>query len=418
MARSLSSSRSAVVCGSVGWYLAITVGCSSSGGGAATQPRIDASPLDDGAVASTSDATADAADAAVDAGSGILVPSNFDPTGVSFAGVGVVDVPGTATEPCALDTDQGTLTCANQTDPFPIVVTPITLSASGGHATLFAMTSFKLDAGTTLTVTGTKPAILYALGGINILGTIDVAAHGSTEGPGAYHDAGPGQGAPGASVSEADSGSYVEVQAAGGGSYCGMGGFGAPVGADGGDGARPGPTYGTASLVPLLGGSSGGSHSSTGYGGGAIQITSNVSITIAASGGINANGNGGDDHFAVGGGGGSGGAILLEAPAIRMAGTLTANGGGGGDQMDVGADGNFSVTPAPGGGLAGGPGSAGGVVNGQNGTTSQSTNFGGGGGGAGWIRINTFDGSTDAVTGVVSPSITSACATVAKATMQ
>jgi hypothetical protein len=392
--------------------MVVAAGCSSGNGSRAASS--DAGP-DSASVEDAADESNDAAP--MRDGGGILVPSNFDANAVNLSGVGAVDVPGTATSPCELNTDMGTLTCANQAAPFPIVVTPITLPSNGGNATLFAMTSFMLDKDNTLTVVGTKPAIIYAIGTVDIEGTIDVAAHGSTEGPGGYHDAGPGQGAPGASV-VTDAGDTVETQGAGGGSYCGAGGGGAPALADGGPGAAPGATYGTASLVPILGGSSGGSHSSTGYGGGAIQITSNVAITVGATGGINADGDGGDDHDSVGGGGGSGGAILLEAPLVTVAGTLTANGGGGGDAMDPGADGNFSITPAPGGGLAGGAGSGGGVVHGLDGTTSTTHVFGGGGGGAGRIRINNGDGSTTLLTGVFSPLLTTACGTVAPATFQ
>jgi hypothetical protein len=405
---------SKVAAGSGLAVLAVAAGCSSSSGG---PPAASGDAGTDSPVVSLPDATGDTGEAASEAGSGILVPSNFDPTAVVLTGVGAVDVPGMADSPCDLDTDQGTLTCQNQAAPFPIVVTPITLPGNGGHATLFAMTSFTLDAGKTLTVSGTKPAILYALGAVDIEGMIDVAAHGSTEGAGGYHAAGPGQGADGASVI-GDSGDYLETQGAGGGSYCGVGGAGSPSLADGGPGGPPGATYGTAALVPILGGSSGGSQSSTGYGGGAIQITSNVSILVGAAGGINADGDGGDDHFAVGGGGGSGGAILLESPKVTIAGTLTANGGGGGDAMEVGADGNVSITPAPGGGLAGGAGSGGGMVDGQGGATSQTGVFGGGGGGAGRIRINNSDGSTALLTGVFSPALTTACGIVAVAAMQ
>jgi hypothetical protein len=405
----LSHRFSTVAAGSGLALMVVAAGCSSGNG--SRQASSDAGP--DSATADAADGSSEGAPKAD--GSGILVPSNFDANAVNLSGVGAVDVPGAATSPCELNTDMGTLTCANQATPFPVVVMTITLPSNGGNATLFAMTSFTLDAGNTLSVVGTKPAIIYALGGVDLEGIIDVAAHGSTEGPGGYHDGGPGQGAPGASI-VTDAGDTVETQGAGGGSYCGAGGAGSPLAADGGPGTRPGATYGTASLVPLLGGSSGGSHSSTGYGGGAIQITSNVSIVIGAMGGINADGDGGDDHDSVGGGGGSGGAILLEAPSVTVAGTLTANGGGGGDAMDPGADGNFSVTAAPGGGLSGGAGSGGGVIHGLDGTTSTTQVFGGGGGGAGRIRINNGDGTTTLLTGVFSPALTTPCGNVAPAT--
>jgi hypothetical protein len=57
----------------------------------------------------------------------------------------------------------------------------------------------------------------------------------------------------------------------------------------------------------------------------------------------------------------------------------------------------------------GGAGSAGATVDGVAGGVS-STDFGGGGGGAGRIRVNSTSGAA-IVTGVVSPSLTTACAT-------
>lgn len=399
--------------------LATAGGCSPSSD--SSTPHHDAGT---GATVSEAAASQDAAGTALDSSSTVdnstppvLVPSNFDTSVVILPGVGQVDVPGgNGNPPCTLDTDQGTLSCANQTTPFPVVVTPVTLPMGGGHATLFAMTYFKVDPGTVLTVTGTKPAIIYCLGNVDIEGLIDLAAHGTTDGPGAFHTQGPGQGSDGALVTDADSGTSTEVAGAGGASYCGSGGGGAPVLADGGLTSAAGATYGTDSLIPLLGGSAGGSHTSTGYGGGAIQITSNQAIKIGAAGGINANGSGGDNHAGVGGGGGSGGSILLEAASVTVAGTLTANGGAGGDTNQVGPSGNFSNMPALGGGMAGGTGSGDTVINGQDGTTSQSTNFGGGGGGAGRIRINNADGTSTALTGTFSPAIISACMTVARMT--
>jgi len=360
-------------------------------------------PTDDGGTPQQDGGTPD--DAASEAETGIdasvdFLPSNFDPSAVTTDGIGDVDVSGT--EPCTLDTDQGTLVCANQATPFAIVTTPV--NQGNQTAMLFAFNSFKLDAGTTLTVQGTKPLIIYSLGAVEIDGTIDLAAHGGTEGAGGFHVSGPGEGHPGGLDN-----TNAEISGGSGASFCGLGGGGAPLVGDGGTTSTPGASYGTADLVPIWGGSAGGSHSASGYGGGAIQIVSKTSLNIASGGGINVDGDGGDDHFTIGGGGGSGGSILLESLTVTIGGTLSANGGGGGDTSTPGADGNFGSTPAAGGGTAGGAGSGGATTSGLNGSTVGG-DYGGGGGGAGRIRINTSSGLAS-ISGTVSPSLTTTCAT-------
>lgn len=189
----------------------------------------------------------------------------------------------------------------------------------------------------------------------------------------------------------------------------------------------------------FLGGSPGGEGSPVaaacrplglgGGGGGAIQLSSLVSIDLAAGGWINAGGGGGrggcDDTGKAGGGGGSGGTIFLESLQIRIAGTLVANGGGGGG----GGDGDLvfgfdaesgqnggqtlpNVAAASGGANpAQGNGGAGALEGSapQPGQSNGDNNMGGGGGGMGriWLRTFSVDGKQAAAPvvsgGTISP---------------
>lgn len=346
--------------------------------------------LDAGA---TTDAGTDEASATT------FLPSNFDPSTIDMSLASDVDVNG-QNGGCILDTDNpSTFTCNNQDVPFAIAVKQVA-QPNGPQLLVVGVKSFRVEEGVTLAIGGSHPLAIYSLGAVTIAGTIQAAASGSTEGNGSSHDNGPGQ--PGDAADDSHVGSA-------GASFCGKGGAGAPVGTGAAFGTSPVAPYGDPTLIPLLGGSAGGHHASTGYGGGAVQITSLVSIVI--SGEINASGDsGGQGDSSVGGaGGGSGGAILLEAPAVTGAGKLFANGGGGGSLTDPGSDGQESAQAAPGGGQTGGAGAAGATVDGAPGSSLASDN-GGGGGGAGYIRINSATG-TSGFTGTASPSLSTACGT-------
>jgi hypothetical protein len=159
--------------------------------------------------------------------------------------------------------------------------------------------------------------------------------------------------------------------------------------------------YGTSDLQPLMGGAGGDLAS----GGGAVQITSLVKVTVGKGGLINTNGMGGArgpgmDHGFNYGGAGSGGAILLEAPAVTMAGGLAANGGG---RFDGGTSPGVGQAPGCDDPSLGGAGSVGDDPNGEAG----SDQFCLGGGGAGWIAVRA---RACEFTGVVSPSLKSGCA--------
>jgi len=116
--------------------------------------------------------------------------------------------------------------------------------------------------------------------------------------------------------------------------------------------------YGSAALVPLIGGSGGGGGkgntlypgSGGGGGGGAILIASSGTLTITGT--ITASGGHGGDLLVPSGiqdsdgAGGSGGAIKLVATAIRGAGTLRAEGGCWNNNGDAGSYCNSTSYPS------------------------------------------------------------------------
>jgi hypothetical protein len=323
---------------------------------------------------------------------------------------------------CVIDTDA--LTQNGCTDNFSASV--VTLS-DGRQAAAVTADSLTVNVGTRLQLAGTRPLIVLTNGKIEINGTVRDAgsttngwwgggAPGSASGDRVGFcalETGPGGGGKGDST--------VLGSGAGGGGFCGKGGRGS-VPSDAGLGALGGSAYGRADLVPLMGGSGGGSAKGgftltygTNHGGGAVQLVSGESIVIGELGIIDMGGG-----FAVaasgaleGGGGGSGGAVLLEAPSVVVRGVIAANGsGGGGGYLQSGLEGQPSATPAMGGGI-GGSGSAGSTVNGSDAAPWVSGRAGGGGGGAGRIRINTGCGGMLTVTAaaVISPDKTSGCFT-------
>ncbi len=278
--------------------------------------------------------------------------------------------------------------------------------SDGTPVDLYLLNSLEIDPTAGLTLTGARPIVLAILTTATINGQISVAASGGTPGPGGFAPSNPG---PGAGV-VGFSGGY-SASNGGGGSYCGAGGKG---GASTGPQAPGGPTYGTAAIQSLVGGSAGGPGpygDPGGAGGGAIEIVAGTSIDVGSLGSINAGG-GGVSASA----GGSGGAILLEAPAVIVAGNLAANGGGGSfgsGFSQAGGNGAPSSTPAA-GVFTGGNGSAGAAITGSDGQLDDGGGSqGAGGGGAGWIRIDTSSGSAT-ITGTVSPSLATPCATQSK----
>lgn len=181
------------------------------------------------------------------------------------------------------------------------------------------------------------PVYLLAQGDVVINGTVDVQGNqapgnppiGGSGGPGGFDGGkpgfgeippGPGYGPGGGAAGEAGG----SATSAGGGTYSARSGSGGSLG--------HGQVYGSALLIPLVGGSGGGGDTGSpgsggGGGGGAILIAS--SSKIAITGRIDARGGTwrGTSHN-----GGSGGAIRLLAPRVEGAGILdvTAPGPGGG----------------------------------------------------------------------------------------
>jgi len=294
-----------------------------------------------------------------------------------------------------------------------------------GHAVLLAGSWVPQS---NIKVYGSRSLIVVAAKAVDLQATIDASATGgqnsalSTPGPGGF-TAAMGLGAGGNGVN--GTGSW---RGGGGGGFGSVGGAGGKFSAAT-NGGTAGPVNG-AMITQFFGGSGGGNGFTFqttcdggnglvpgGAGGGAVQISSLVSITVRSSAGINvggAGGNGGCDGNSGdgGGGGGSGGMIFLEAPSLQVAGKLAANGGGGGSgptdvsQGGYGANGGLNATPAAGGtltnGQPGGNGAAG--VTGATAGVCGSGGCGGGGGGVGRIWLRTRTSAADTVGSTISPT--------------
>lgn len=281
----------------------------------------------------------------------------------------------------------------------------------GNYAVLLTTT---LTVASPVTLTGTSPLIIVAEEQVVISALIDASAIGRAPGPGAS-TSGAGAGGAGQSV-------LLAQRASSGGGGAGYGTVGAAGGTNNSTSypaGAGGPTYGMGPADTLVGGARGGhggfslgsvgAPGTGGAGGGALQISSALSIEIDAAGHLKASGGGGAGGyggFVGGGGGGSGGELLLEAPQLTIAGKLTANGGGGGGGgagcggcSTIGADGTDglgSASPAAGGtggipqGSAGGAGASIPPFASARPGTGMNSKGGGGGGGAGriWLRFN------------------------------
>jgi hypothetical protein len=305
-----------------------------------------------------------------------------------------------------VDVDKGTIAGCSGLAADPSSLFRQTRQADGSPLAVLFATKVVIGPEVVVTLHGSSPFALIATETIEVAGRLEGAAHGYQGLLGSHSGLsgrkGDGMG-PGA-------GAGASVGGGGGGGFCGRGG-------DGGQGNRGGGQNASAALVPLVGGSSGGNGQVwyAGAGGGAIELVAARAITITGSGVVHAGGAGGEHE---GGGGGSGGAILLEAPAVAVAGILAVNGGGGGSGGLFGDDAHPNDEPAPGGAAIrlntgeGGTGSAGLTLDGAPGnpnpTFVDGTFSGGGGGGAGYIRIN---GRDVRVTGILSPTFGTPCAT-------
>jgi hypothetical protein len=344
-------------------------------------------------------------------------PFPFTPSNVSLSGLdlsAVVDED-LATD-CELDT--GTAPTAGGTCLENPVETILTQS-DGSKIHVLIVKSLKIEPAAHLSVnrpTAGLPLAIIALGDMTILGTIDVRAMGDQSYGGGFEStqnnhkgAGPGGGAAATGV-----GGTTMGAGAGGGSYCGKGGQGALEANATAQAGAATPPYGTQEIVPLVGGSSGGSGSfGAGAGGGAVQLVAFGRFSMGAGSYINVGGGGGQPAVSSNpgddsGGGGSGGSILIEATTVQIAGALAANGGGGGGVSAPGHDGTPDAIAAAGGAMvglgAGGMGSAQGSNDGATPASVDPGPVGGGGGGAGRIRINTMTGSAVLDGAVLSPA--------------
>ncbi len=344
--------------------------------------------------------------------------TGFQPSNVSLAGM---DVSGVQDEDiskeCVITTDA----TAPGGDCFSDnAVATVAKQPDGSAVTLIVVKSMTLEAAASIRVTGGVPLVIVALGDMTLFGNIDGHSADLNQGPGGFLGAtnsassgeGPG-GGPGGSGT-----AHTPGNAAGGASYCGVGGKGSAEQQGPAPGA-PAAAYGNTDLRPLAGGSSGGAGVTSGYGigGGAIQLVALGTFTMKAGSYITVGGQGGGSGGTTGqgaGGGGSGGSILVEATSATVAGILAANGGGGGSGGG-GADGQDATpnaTAAPGGGGAvspGGSGSGGIVIAGSSGQDTATNSAGAGGGGAGRIRINTSSGTATLAGATLSPDVSTSC---------
>jgi hypothetical protein len=361
--------------------------------------------------AACSSTTTPMSDAGSDAGpTGVLPfqPSNVSLTGIDVSKVADADITGN----CTIQTD-------GDTDCFPdTYATAQVVQSDGTKVDVIVVKSLRLEAAANLNVSGGIPLVLISLGDMTLLGTFDAGANTDTGNAGGFTQetsnakgGGPG-GGPGAVDSSPG-------YAAGGGSFCGLGGIG---GTEPGATGTPAATaaYGTPDLRPLMAGSSGGMGAAggAGAGGGAVQLVAGGTFMMNAGSYINVGGGGGNFGGTASqeaGGGGAGGSILIEATTVSIAGILAANGGGAGScgtGSEDGSDGtpNSTAAAAGAGTSAGGAGSAGGTTAGSPGTVDTAGDCaGGGGGGAGRIRINSSTPAT-ITAATFSPTVASSCA--------
>jgi Putative metal-binding motif len=300
-------------------------------------------------------------------------------------------------------------------------------------AVLLYADALGIDAGSTLRAVGARPLILAVRNDATIRGTLDVGSTKTSRGAAGGAQCSPMAG--GAGTAGTASGSPETAGGGGGGAFGGNG-------SDGTDGANGGPhgvrglAIGTATLIPLRGGCSGGNGGRVGSpwgqggnGGGAVQLSVGGALVIGAGATVTAYGAGGRggeaDMRTAGGGAGAGGGILLEGNTVTVAstGAVTANGGAGGEGSGYGGaqwygrDGQDGLPRAitaalcVSAGACGGDGAPGGSRSGGAGTAgapSCGTNMpgGGGGGGVGIIRLNAQTSCNLVGGNIISPQAT------------
>jgi len=301
------------------------------------------------------------------------------------------------------------------------------ITQSGGAPSLgvFSFNSFNIPAGIDVYLIGSESLEGNQSNALVILVCGDVIISGKLHADAIYIGNPYYTVVPGAGGGTTDTGTGRGNRGTSGSSYYSGGGGGGGFGGSGGSGGTSwggsgGATYGNPELIPLYGGSGGGSGADNyyaGYGGpsgGAVQISAKGDFRITSGGVITANGWGGSgaSYGGGGGGGGSGGGVLIEAKSVTIesGGIITANGGGGGggSSGSDGERGREDLNPANGGrggdyGCDGSPGNSSTEINGASNSCSDY-NGGGGGGGAGRIRLNSliFEIQSGAI---ISPSL-------------
>lgn len=217
-------------------------------------------------------------------------------------------------------------------------------------------TSFTIDAGVTVNVTGTSALVVKCTDTVSIAGVLEANGANGTDGVtfasagvGAVGVAGGGNGGDGSfhpsnpGVSGLDGGNTgggfagVNWESGGGAGYASVGGASGVT--------NGGVVYGTPGLAVLEagsggGGGSGGNNCGSGGGGagGGVIVINAQTILIALTGVISSNGgNGGTDGGGScgGGGAGSGGALWIAAPIITNEGIISAAGGTGGTGYSI-----------------------------------------------------------------------------------
>jgi hypothetical protein len=268
----------------------------------------------------------------------------------------------------------------------PTVNTEVQLPPSG----VLNYTSINIPTGVTVRFkrnTTNTPVVLLVSGAATIAGAINVngassAAAGASGdgnigddgiaglgGPGGYDGgrggrpgstaalivAGPGLGPGGGGAGSYTNNNVTQIYGGGGAGFgaAGTGGYTSAVGRLG----NGGPVYGSATLLPLIGGSGGGGGpggsnfggAGGGGGGGALLIAATGTITISGSITASAGTSGGSAGAGCGapGGAGSGGAIRLVATTIAGNGTISAVGGAEVDAAN--ACGSWTPSGGPGG---------------------------------------------------------------------
>ncbi len=375
-------------------------------------------------------------------------------------GTGLLDF-SAASGDTIVNTDTGQITHASSTLRAPNsnssareVISGIAYRQDASGVAVFSFKSLTVASGATLRLVGLHGVSLVSSGFISVDGVVEGRPMDGTGTVCASLTAGPGGYAGGTPATEVPSADATNGSGPGGGGagpgqdIVGNGGSGGGHAAKGGGCSTGclavpscgplGASYDGPTLTTFRGGSggggAGGGGGDGGGGGGAVQLIAAGTITIGSSAssaaGVDVGGCGGQSS---GGGGGAGGAILIEAPHVQLGAyaVLAANGGAGGSNGHDGANASFDDQCAcafPGFGcclsqsgnggaktsLAGGAGAAFPTSSPDGGCGGDITNDGdGGGGAAGFIRINTLDGTVlQSATAIISPSTTSGAASL------